>query len=257
MPFSPFSCFKTPWIFKHLNLASSLDLLWNWWNWMFWNSKPDSPIFPDLQIWSSTTPPAISPSMSNGFIPHAGQSAGPPPTTPQVVLISPPLSRAPTTAVVELSSAHRHRVERPPPSVRARLAAELPEQGRFFNLQKLRLPLISIMTRMWCWAIYVARACSPKDGGEKSASNSKEAGSKGKGLKDEMKSTEGKGKPGHKPKSASNPVETDADKEKQEKESKTTEIEQVATANASTGKKRRRKAWVSYLWLSLVNGSTS
>jgi hypothetical protein len=82
----------------------------------------------------------------------------------------------------------------------------------------------------------------PKDGGEKSASKPKEAGSKGNDSKDEIKSTEGKGRPGRKPKSASNPVETDADKEKQEKESKTAEIEQEASANASTGKKRRRKA---------------
>jgi hypothetical protein len=80
-----------------------------------------------------------------------------------------------------------------------------------------------------------------KDGGEKSVSKSKGASSKGKDVKDEIKSTEGKGRPGRKPKSASKPVETDADKEKQ-KESKTTEIEQVASTNASTGKKRRRKA---------------
>jgi hypothetical protein len=80
----------------------------------------------------------------------------------------------------------------------------------------------------------------PKDGGEKSASKPKEAGSKGNDSKDEIKFTEGKGRPGRKPKSVSNPVETDAEKEKQ-KESKTAEIEQDASANASTGKKRRRK----------------
>ncbi|GJM85511.1 hypothetical protein PR202_ga01968 [Eleusine coracana subsp. coracana] len=81
----------------------------------------------------------------------------------------------------------------------------------------------------------------PKDG-DKSGSKSKEAGSKGKDSKDEIKSTEGKGRPGRKPKRASTPVESDTDKEKQEKESKTAEIEQEASANASTGKKRRRKA---------------
>ncbi|GJN21567.1 hypothetical protein PR202_gb09054 [Eleusine coracana subsp. coracana] len=91
-----------------------------------------------------------------------------------------------------------------------------------------------------------ARSTDEKDGlpkdGDKSGSKSKEAGSKGKDSKDEIKSTEGKGRPGRKPKRASTPVESDTDKEKQEKESKTAEIEQEASANASTGKKRRRKA---------------
>ncbi|KAK3154613.1 hypothetical protein QOZ80_2BG0192870 [Eleusine coracana subsp. coracana] len=91
-----------------------------------------------------------------------------------------------------------------------------------------------------------ARSTDEKDGlpkyGDKSGSKSKEAGSKGKDSKDDIKSTEGKGRPGRKPKRASTPVESDTEKEKQEKESKTAEIEQEASANASTGKKRRRKA---------------
>ncbi|KAF8677851.1 hypothetical protein HU200_046443 [Digitaria exilis] len=76
-----------------------------------------------------------------------------------------------------------------------------------------------------------------KDGDGKSSSKPKETSSEAKDSKDIGKSNEGKGRPGRKPKNAS-----DADKEKQEKEGKTSEIEQEATANASAGKKRRRKA---------------
>ncbi|XP_066322022.1 sister chromatid cohesion protein PDS5 homolog C-like isoform X2 [Miscanthus floridulus] len=81
----------------------------------------------------------------------------------------------------------------------------------------------------------------PKD--DKSTSKPKEAISKGKGSKDEGKSTEGKARPGRKPKNAGTPAKSDADKEKRkEKEVKAAEIEQEASGNASTGKKRRRKA---------------
>jgi hypothetical protein len=80
----------------------------------------------------------------------------------------------------------------------------------------------------------------PKD--DKSASRPKEAISKGKDSKDEGKSTEGKARPGRKLKNAGTPA-GDADKEKgKEKEVKAAEIEQEAPGNASTGKKRRRKA---------------
>ncbi|XP_062222783.1 sister chromatid cohesion protein PDS5 homolog C-like isoform X2 [Phragmites australis] len=83
----------------------------------------------------------------------------------------------------------------------------------------------------------------PKDGGDKSASKPKEASSKGKDSKDESKSTEGKGRPGRKPKNAGTPAESDTDKEKRkEKEGKTVEIEQEASGVPSTGKKHRRKA---------------
>ncbi|CAN6238628.1 unnamed protein product [Urochloa humidicola] len=83
----------------------------------------------------------------------------------------------------------------------------------------------------------------PKDGNNKSASKPKEASIKGKDSKDEGKSTEGKARPGRKPKIASTPAVSDADKEKRkEKEGKAAEEEQEASANASTGKKRRRKA---------------
>ncbi|CAL5057178.1 unnamed protein product [Urochloa decumbens] len=84
----------------------------------------------------------------------------------------------------------------------------------------------------------------PKDGDDKSASKPKEASIKGKDSKDEGKSTEGKARPGRKPKNASFPAAGDADKEKRkEKEGKAAaEVEQEASANASTGKKRRRKA---------------
>uniref|UniRef100_A0A0A9CLA4 Uncharacterized protein n=1 Tax=Arundo donax TaxID=35708 RepID=A0A0A9CLA4_ARUDO len=82
----------------------------------------------------------------------------------------------------------------------------------------------------------------PKDGGEKSANKPKEASGKGKDSKDENKSTEGKGRPGRKPKNAGTPAESEADKEKwKEKEGNTAEIEQEASGTASTGKKRRRK----------------
>ncbi|CAD6250332.1 unnamed protein product [Miscanthus lutarioriparius] len=81
----------------------------------------------------------------------------------------------------------------------------------------------------------------PKD--DKSTSKPKEAISKGKGSKDEGKSTEGKARPGRKPKNAGTPAKSDADKEKRkEKEVKAAEKEQEASGNASTGKKRRRKA---------------
>lgn len=76
---------------------------------------------------------------------------------------------------------------------------------------------------------------------DKSASKPKEAISKGKDSKDEGKSTGGKGRPGRKPKTAGTPGEADKEKPK-EKEVKATEIEQEASGNASTGKKRRRKA---------------
>ncbi|PWZ24790.1 Sister chromatid cohesion protein PDS5 B-B [Zea mays] len=80
----------------------------------------------------------------------------------------------------------------------------------------------------------------PKD--DKSASRPKEAISKGKDSKDEGKSTEGKARPGRKLKNAGTPA-GDADKERgKEKEVKAAEIEQEAPGNASTGKKRRRKA---------------
>ncbi|PUZ76524.1 hypothetical protein GQ55_1G298000 [Panicum hallii var. hallii] len=85
----------------------------------------------------------------------------------------------------------------------------------------------------------------PEEGDDKSASKPKEASIKGKDSKDEGKSTEGKARPGRKPKNASTPAPavSDADKEKRkEKEGKTVGIEQEASANASTGKKRRRKA---------------
>jgi len=84
----------------------------------------------------------------------------------------------------------------------------------------------------------------PEEGDDKSASKPKEASIKGKDSKDEGKSTEGKARPGRKPKKPSTPAPavSDADKEKQEKEGKTVGIEQEASANASTGKKRRRKA---------------
>ncbi|CAN6273460.1 unnamed protein product [Urochloa humidicola] len=79
----------------------------------------------------------------------------------------------------------------------------------------------------------------PKDG-DKSASKP-EASNKGKDSKDEGKSTEGKARPGRKPKNAGTAV-SDANKEKRkEKEGKAAEVEQEASANASTGKKRRRK----------------
>ncbi|KAJ1279943.1 hypothetical protein BS78_04G194200 [Paspalum vaginatum] len=81
----------------------------------------------------------------------------------------------------------------------------------------------------------------PKD--DKSASKPKDTSSKGKDSKDEGKSTEGKGKPGRKPRNANASVTSDADNEKaKEKEGKTAEREQEASGNASTGKKRRRKA---------------
>ncbi|XP_062219621.1 sister chromatid cohesion protein PDS5 homolog C-like isoform X2 [Phragmites australis] len=83
----------------------------------------------------------------------------------------------------------------------------------------------------------------PKDGGDKSANKPKEATSRAKDLKDESKSTEGKARPGRKPKHAGTPADNEADKEKRkEKEGKTAEIEQEAPGIASTGKKRRRKA---------------
>ncbi|CAL4968273.1 unnamed protein product [Urochloa decumbens] len=83
----------------------------------------------------------------------------------------------------------------------------------------------------------------PKDGDDKSASKPKEASIKGKDSKDEGKSTEGKARPGRKPKNAGILAAGDADKEKRkEKEGKAAEVEQEASANASTGKKRRRKA---------------
>ncbi|AQK53550.1 hypothetical protein ZEAMMB73_Zm00001d051067 [Zea mays] len=75
---------------------------------------------------------------------------------------------------------------------------------------------------------------------DKSVSKPKEAIIKGKDSKDEGKSTEGKAKPGRKPKNAGTPA-GDSDKEKQEVEVKAAEIEE-ASGNASTGKKRRRKA---------------
>jgi len=75
---------------------------------------------------------------------------------------------------------------------------------------------------------------------DKSVSKPKEAIIKGKDSKDEGKSTEGKAKPGRKPKNAGTPA-GDSDKEKQEVEVKVAEIEE-ASGNASTGKKRRRKA---------------
>ncbi|XP_066332031.1 sister chromatid cohesion protein PDS5 homolog C-like isoform X2 [Miscanthus floridulus] len=82
----------------------------------------------------------------------------------------------------------------------------------------------------------------PKDD-DKSATKPKEAISKGKDSKDEGKSTDGKARPGRKPKNAGTPAKSDADKEKRkEKEVKAAEIEQEASGNASTGKKRRRKA---------------
>lgn len=82
----------------------------------------------------------------------------------------------------------------------------------------------------------------PKDD-DKSASKPKDASSKGKDSKDEGKSTEGKVKPGRKPKNANASVTSDIDNEKRkEKEGKTPEREQEASGNASTGKKRRRKA---------------
>ncbi|CAN6232436.1 unnamed protein product [Urochloa humidicola] len=83
----------------------------------------------------------------------------------------------------------------------------------------------------------------PKDGDDKSASKPKEASIKGKDFKDEGKSTEGKARPGRKPKNASTSAVIEANKEaRKEKESKAAEVEQEASANASTGKKRRRKA---------------
>jgi hypothetical protein len=53
MPFSPFSSFKTHWIFKSSSLASSLVWLWNYQNWILRFGTPDSPIFlalPNLVI---------------------------------------------------------------------------------------------------------------------------------------------------------------------------------------------------------------
>ncbi|RLM79722.1 hypothetical protein C2845_PM12G11910 [Panicum miliaceum] len=85
----------------------------------------------------------------------------------------------------------------------------------------------------------------PEEGDDKSASKPKEASIKGKDSKDEGKSTEGKARPGRKPKNPSTPAPavSDADKEKRkEKEGKTVGTEQEVSANASTGKKRRRKA---------------
>ncbi|KAL6899604.1 hypothetical protein ACP4OV_006262 [Aristida adscensionis] len=83
---------------------------------------------------------------------------------------------------------------------------------------------------------------SPKDAGDKNANKPMEASSKGKDSKDDSKSVEGKAKPGRKPK-VTGPSASDADKEKRkEKEGKTSEAEQEASGNASTPKKRRRKA---------------
>ncbi|KAG2659755.1 hypothetical protein PVAP13_1KG380000 [Panicum virgatum] len=77
----------------------------------------------------------------------------------------------------------------------------------------------------------------PEEVDDKSASKPKDS-------KDEGKSTEGKARPGRKPKNPSTPapVVSDADKEKRKEKEGKTGIEQEASANASTGKKRRRKA---------------
>jgi hypothetical protein len=48
MPFSPFSGFKTPWIFKSTSLASSIVWLWNYQNRIHRFGKPDSLVFPAL-----------------------------------------------------------------------------------------------------------------------------------------------------------------------------------------------------------------
>jgi hypothetical protein len=58
MPFSLFSCFNTPWIFKSSSLTLSSALLWNYQNRMFQNGKPDIPVsldFSNLVINRKTT----------------------------------------------------------------------------------------------------------------------------------------------------------------------------------------------------------
>jgi hypothetical protein len=68
MPFSPFSCFKTPWIFKSSNLASSLALLWNCQNQTVRNRKLYGPVFsylPNLVINSTLNP---SPSKNQCYL---------------------------------------------------------------------------------------------------------------------------------------------------------------------------------------------
>ncbi len=48
MPFSTFSCFKTPWIFKSSSLTPSSVLLWNCQNRIPQFGKSDSSVFPAL-----------------------------------------------------------------------------------------------------------------------------------------------------------------------------------------------------------------
>ncbi|XP_006647503.1 uncharacterized protein LOC102706164 [Oryza brachyantha] len=93
----------------------------------------------------------------------------------------------------------------------------------------------------------------PEDGSSKSASKAKEVSSGGKDLKDQSKSSEGKSKPGRKPKVAAAPAageeskanaSAEKEKRKETEGEAATEVEQGGSAGgASTaGKKRRRKA---------------
>jgi hypothetical protein len=55
MPFSPFSYFKTGWIFKSSSLAHSSVLLWNCQNRILFLTNRTIQFFQSYQIWSSTT----------------------------------------------------------------------------------------------------------------------------------------------------------------------------------------------------------
>jgi hypothetical protein len=48
MPFSPFPCFKTPWIFKSSNLALVMFMFQNCQNRTVRNRKPEHPVLPAL-----------------------------------------------------------------------------------------------------------------------------------------------------------------------------------------------------------------